>query len=191
MRFRQAPDPARVLPDVLDDLRNEAHRGLIRTRVAEILEVEGPVEGQRLGAAVGRAFGISKMRQGRTDDVLALLPNGQITRDRWSKARFVWPEGITPATYDRVLIPGEDEGSSRSIGQITHVEIVNAARVALAREGEPLPLEELIHATKDVLGYKRLGGAMAARLREVLYDAVERGALHERDQMVHLPGETT
>lgn len=191
MRFRQAPDPARVLPDVLDDLRNEAHRGLIRTRVAEILEVEGPVEGQRLGAAVGRAFGISKMRQGRTDDVLALLPNGQITRDRWSKARFVWPEGITPATYDRVLIPGEDEGSSRSIGQITHVEIVNAARVGLAREGEPLPLEELIHATKDVLGYKRLGGAMAARLREVLYDAVERGALHERDQMVHLPGETT
>lgn len=187
--FTAAPDRDTVIPGVLDDLQSRAARTLVLERIREILDVEGPIEAQRLGAAVGRSFGLTKVRTQRTADIVALVPTAQVRRDGAAGTSFIWPEGVNPADYTELRLPADGEAPVRTINQITAVEIVNAAKVALVREQESLPVEELIYATKDILGYKRMGSLIHSRINDVLRDAIDDGRLIERDLHVHVPAD--
>ena len=112
------------------------------------------------------------------DEIIAVLPRAQVRRDTRAKTSFVWPKGVLPEDYDCVKTVVGSHSPSRSINQVSAPEIVNAAHVALVRQGEALlPLvhgEKILFGADQQLGVVRGadGSLTTAPIAEVGLDAV-------------------
>lgn len=169
--------------DVLDQLRASTVRVQIATQLNEIIEVEGPIEANRLARTLAKRYSLSRVRQPRIVEILAC------TKKRPERSRkfgdFYWPDSINPESYTGYR-PRFD-GGVVTIDEISHREIANAAVTVLREQGEQ-PREELIREVAGIFGYNRLGGRIRERLEAVITWAAKSGLVTESEGRVLPPG---
>lgn len=170
-----------ILDGALDRLDETAIRAQVRARLDEIVAVEGPIEGQRLASLVGQSFGLMRVRQARTDELLAMVPADR--RHRESDDEFVWPNGMSPEGYQLVRV--SEDVAHRPIDAISRVELGNAVRHVLS-EPQRMRRDELRHAVMALFGFRREGATIRARLNEVIDGLASRGEVHTVDGFVLL-----
>ncbi|MEU2349903.1 hypothetical protein [Modestobacter sp. NPDC013298] len=131
-------------PRLLHQLANpEAARAVRRTMLAGIA-AEGPVHRVRLARLTAAAFGVARLSEARTEDVLALLPE--------PGAEYRWPAGLDPASW--AGFRRQSDHADRPLEHVPPEEVANAM-VALCRARAGLTREELFDETLAVFGHRR------------------------------------
>ncbi|MBB2890647.1 DUF4011 domain-containing protein [Flexivirga oryzae] len=171
--FRDARSDEVILDGALDRLDDAETRAQVRMRLEELVAAEGPIEAQLLAMLVGRSFGLMRVRQARTDELLAMVPDSRRHRD--GDHEFIWPDGVTPDGYQLVRV--SEDVAPRSIDQISRVELRNAVRHALD-EPRGMRRDELRHEVMGLFGFRREGGHIRARLDEAIDTLAANGELH-------------
>ena len=171
--FRDARSDEVILDGALDRLDDAETRAQVRRRLEEIVAAEGPIEVQLLAMLVGRSFGLMRVRQARTDELLAMVPDSRRHRD--GDHEFIWPDGVAPDDYQLVRV--SEDVAPRSIDQISRVELRNAVRHVL-EEPRGMRRDELRHEVMGLFGFRREGGHIRARLDETIDTLAANGELH-------------
>lgn len=151
---------------MLDALPDKSAAAQIRDQIADIVEIEGPVEIGRLTRSVARRFGLTTVRSTRAAELVQLVPK-QLARTR-EGGTFIWPSDKDPQTWDgfRIVNPN----APRTLDEIAPEEIANAM-CNLAAEEPDGPEAELLRRTAELFGVTRLGSTARARL-ELAYALV-------------------
>lgn len=175
--FVPASTEVRHAPSVLDDGRRET-QSRIREELLDVVNVEGPVLADRLARVVGNRFGLSRVREARRDQILALAPRGRRRKAKNGDTVY-WPETIDPGSYAEFRVPG----ARRDVDEIPYQELRNAM-LDVVRRAHGLRREDLLRETARLFGVTRLGARIRDRLDGVLKAAKEEGMLTERDGLV-------
>ncbi len=158
----------------LDVIRSSARvQAAVRAVLGEVIATEGPVEQHRLARLTLKCFGLHKTSTDRRASVLALVDPGALRVH--PIGTFAWPSTMDPETWR-----GFRRGSDRDFEEVVPEEIVNAVCHALAVPG--LSERDLLRATLELLGYRRMTEKIENRLRYGLEFGQDRGRLvHDRD----------
>ncbi|WP_182347801.1 DUF3320 domain-containing protein [Tomitella gaofuii] len=155
----------------LDRVNSPSVRATITAAVRETVEVEGPIELDRLARDVGRRFGLSRVNAAPRAFITECVPAELVHRSELGT--FVWPRELDPARWRgyRSSLPGDD----RPIADIAPEEIVNAMAAVCRRRA--LDDEALLRETMAQFGIGRLGGNVRERLEACLDQGVRSGRL--------------
>ncbi len=158
-----------------------ANREKIGRAAAVIADEEGPILRDALYRRVLDTFGVSK-----TNDALAAVDKAvkaaKVKTTRLKGTFLCWQSGTEPKEY-RTVRAGED----RTIDEITLPELKNAVCYALQEHGK-MKKDDLLREASRVLGFKRLGKNVEARLEEaVKYARETRELVMEKGMICALP----
>ncbi|WP_305094533.1 DUF4011 domain-containing protein [Prescottella sp. R16] len=171
VEYRCAPTTAIGEREDLDRTSSQSVRGRITAAVRETVEIEGPIELDRLARDVGRRFGFDRVSATRKGFITDCVPAELVHAT--ALGSFVWPREL-----DRVEWRGyrtTPEGVTRSLGDIAPEEIVNA--MAAVCRGHELDIEPLMRETMAVFNQTRLTGPSRDRLEACLDHALGNGRL--------------
>jgi len=135
---------------------------------AQVIECEAPVQEQRLIRLVASAFDLSRVAAGRADAIRACLPTKSRDEDG-----FYWVPARPRGTWLGFRRPVDEP---RPLGEVSVLEIINAM-VALCVAGAGMEREELLRATVEFFGGRRLTSSLRQRAEIALMQAISRGRL--------------
>ncbi len=144
--------------------------GQIAERMAAVIQLEAPIERDRLCNLVRASFGIARSGRLVQEKNLFVLGTVPHTTTSWNDRTFIWKEGQDPACYDACR-----ENGGRDVDQIAPEELLAAIELSLpagAAQGQKLDRSELVSRVAATLGYSRV----RSRLRVVLGEAVDLAA---------------
>ena len=147
---------------VLDALPDREAAATIREQVIDVIESEGPIESARLARIVARRFGLKAVRASRAEDIIKLIPRGQLRKSRLGS--FAWPASLDPATWTGFRVVDPD--GSRSLEEVAPEEIANAMSAVLVEHPESSD-EDVLRRTAELFGILRLGANVRTRLESV------------------------
>ncbi|SNS94655.1 AAA domain-containing protein [Asanoa hainanensis] len=156
----------------LDVVRSSARvQAAVRAVLREVIATEGPVEQHRLARLTLKCFDLHKTNADRRASVLALVDPGTLRVH--PIGTFAWPSTLDPEAWRGFR--RARNSSDRDFDEIAPEEIVNAVCHALAsaRRAE----QDLLRATLERLGYRRLTEKIESRLRYGLEFGQERGRI--------------
>lgn len=134
---------------VLDELPKLAAKQKVRAVAVEIAEAEGPIHVDRLAQLIAASFGVRKLHASRAKKLVHQAKAAGLTIDA---AKFVWPDGVDPATWPEFRPNSSD--AERPFLFISPVEIANAM-IFLKRRFPQISAEDLDAATLRTFGRKR------------------------------------
>ncbi|MBV0895966.1 AAA domain-containing protein [Microbacterium sp. NC79] len=146
----------------LDSLDTPANAAAVRSQLVDVIEVEGPVELNRLIRIVARRFDLGAVRAARVAEIRKLIPRGHLKRDKLGE--FAWPKGIDPKLWNDFRAANGE--AIRSMEEISPQEIANAMRATLV-DSPFADQEATMRATAALFGIVRLGANVRARLEAV------------------------
>ncbi|MBM6905623.1 DUF3320 domain-containing protein [Collinsella tanakaei] len=152
--------------------------GDIASVMEGIIEVESPIEKNRLFSLTRGCYGIKKTGANiyaQCDAALNRMSN--IERTSFDGSVFVWKRGDSPSDVDYFRAGNADAG--RSIDQIAPEELRAAIMYALSTAKTQIGAGDLIKRTSTLLGYRRLGGAIQGKLQNVLGIMLKHGDIVE------------
>ena len=155
----------------LDNLSDSKARQQVQSVIAEILDVESPVQLLRLGKLTANAFGLSRVTPARVEAIVALVPGS--VKDGFG---FAWRDPGHAATFEGFR-PGTT-GEPRPLEEVHPVEIANAM-VAITRAAWGIGENDLYADTLLQFGWKRRTSSLVAQLRSTLEMALSDGMLVE------------
>ncbi|MBP1159800.1 hypothetical protein JOE46_001959 [Rhodococcus sp. PvR099] len=169
--YQCAPTTALGEREDLDRVNSATVRGRITGAVREIVEIEGPIELDRLARDVGRRFGFDRVSASRKGFVIDCVPAELIQAT--PLGNFVWPRELDCAEWGGYR--STPDNVTRSLSDIAPEEIVNAMN-AVCR-GRQLEVEPLMRETMAVFNQKRLAGPSRDRLDACLDHGLRSGRL--------------
>lgn len=171
VEYRCAPTTALGERDDLDRLNSPSVRARITAAVRETVEIEGPIELDRLARDVGRRFGFDRVSAARKSFVIECVPAELVHATPLGS--FVWPREIDRADWRGYRTT--PDGVTRSLGDIAPEELVNAMNDVC--RGRELDVEPLLRETMAVFNQTRLTGPSRDRLDACLDLALLNGRL--------------
>ncbi|NKS42692.1 DUF3320 domain-containing protein [Rhodococcus hoagii] len=171
VEYRCAPTTSIGEREDLDRLNSQSVRARITAAVRETVEIEGPIELDRLARDVGRRFGFDRVSASRKSFVIECVPAELVHVSPLGS--FVWPREIDRAEWRGYRTT--PDGVTRSLNDIAPEEIINAMN-AVCR-GRELEVEPLMRDTMAVFNQKRLAGPSRDRLDACLDLALLDGRL--------------
>jgi hypothetical protein len=147
----------------------------VQTTIRRVLELEGPIEINRLVGFVGDMFNVKRISGGRRKFIVDCIPPH--CRQSDDRGEYIWPESINPATWSRVRLPLPDS-PGRSIEEIPTQELVNAF-VLVTRMAGQIPKDELLQVAANAFGVKRVTQGIQTSLMVALRTGLKSGALQE------------
>ena len=169
--FRSARSDDVWQSGALDRLDEYPVRQLVKDRIAEVVQIEGPVESHRLASIVAQSFGVGQVRRSREDALLALIPDA--ARRREGAHEFIWPDDLDPVTFRLVRV--SEDSAERGVTVIPLVELSNAARHVL-RARSVIRRDELRREMLTFFGFRREGGVIRERFDEAIDGLVAQDA---------------
>ena len=151
-----------------EDYDHGTYKEAIRKRMATVIEVESPIEQQRLFNRVRESFGVKRSGsyiQAHNERILRSIEH-EVTR--FNCSAFVWKPGQNPESYTKYR-PNEN-GVNRSVKELPLEEILAAMTEVLARS-KGVDKATLIEKAAKRFGYKRI----ASRIIEVFDAALKEG----------------
>lgn len=119
----------------LDSLRTVRTRELVRSLIEDIVDVEGPVNPERVARLIGRAFGFSRLAKSRVTQITRQYQAAQIHVDEYG---YLWPTNINPKTWSAFRPLGR-----RDFLEISPHELSNAISELCTTNGNQLSPEEV------------------------------------------------
>ncbi|MFD6166345.1 DUF4011 domain-containing protein [Oerskovia sp. NPDC060287] len=178
--FRAASDGIRHSTWVLDDSTSVRSKKIVRAEIDDIIATEGPILVDRLARTLAGRFDLTRVREGRREQILALVPRG-VVKKALNGDRVAWPVDVDPEIYGGFRLNDGEE--KRDIGDVPYHELRNTM-VAVVRRAHGLTDEDTLRETARVFGVGRLASKVRPRLEDVLDAAVREGLLVERAGMV-------
>ncbi|OQQ26371.1 DNA/RNA helicase [Prescottella equi] len=169
--YQCAPTTAIGDREDLDRLTSPSVRSQITAAVRETVEIEGPIELDRLARDVGRRFGFDRVSAARKSFVIECVPAELVHATPLGS--FVWPREIDRADWRGYRTT--PDGVTRSLGDIAPEELVNAMNDVC--RGRELDVEPLLRETMAVFNQTRLTGPSRDRLDACLDLALLNGRL--------------
>lgn len=163
---RQAYDPwvpgAAGEKSVLDNVRSQHNKELLRSVLEEIVEHEGPIHIDRLATLAGRSFGFGRLETKRKDLIkrhIRKSPTLQLTSE------WVWASSVDPDQWTEFR--PNDSASDRKFLEIAPQEIRNASNFLRALHRDD---DERTHARRvlQTFGRKNRSKALRAHLNRSL-----------------------
>nr|WP_306428216.1 DUF3320 domain-containing protein [Brevibacterium sp. 68QC2CO] len=169
--FVEAPNEVIGEQSVLDNYQTKENKAKIAAEIDDIIEVEGPIQADRLAKVVGNRFGLMRVSVARKKQILSCSSrkpvHGQDLGD------FYWPDDLTPDTYSGYR-PRYNADTVLGIGEVSHVELGNVMGDALRSAGD-MSKEELIRGVMEVFGWSRMGAKIKERMNVTIDWLVARG----------------
>ena len=159
---------------VLDELPMEYAKQQVRRVIEAVIAAEGPIQPDRLAKLVAGAFGLNRVAESRRAAIRRLVPADYCRRS--DPEGFYWPADVDPETWRVVRCPVD--GASRSIDEVSLIEIGNAM-VVVAEQTGGIEAEELKREALGLFGGRRITAAIGARLGRALDSVVGKGVLVE------------
>ncbi|MGV0578352.1 DUF3320 domain-containing protein [Mycolicibacterium elephantis] len=150
---------------VLDELHSSWAKTNVTNTIVSVLEVEAPMQRDRLAKLVANAYGLGRVNDDRRRSIQRLVPHDYIQE---ADPEFYWPPGVNPSTWRIVRVPRA--GISRPLDEVSLIEISNAMAIVAERTGG-IEIDDLKRETLNMFGGKRLTPAVDARLRAALQRA--------------------
>lgn len=154
---------------------------LIRAQLANVIRSEGPVTRAVLFRRVARAWGVARLTRRAEDHLARLLPHAGVPASDGTEV--YWPEGVVPADWEGLRIPGEDAESRRAIDDIPLEELGNAAAFILTQQGAT-SREGLARAVCRLFGISRTTADAEERIGRALTAAASAGRIAVEDGLV-------
>lgn len=155
--------------DQLDDLA--ANESAIINAMREVIDVEGPIEIDRLVKIVAKRFDLRKVSAKRLQDIGELVPADRITSS--DLGEFVWPADVSPVDWREFRT---SESLVRPIPAIPPEELSNAA-MGVTKEAYSISRADLIRVVSSLFGAKAVTAPVRERISDALDWAVEAGRL--------------
>ncbi len=156
----------------LDRINSREVTRVITDAVRELVEIEGPIELDRLARTIGTRFGYDRVRQARKDFITRCVPAELVHSDSLGKD-FVWPPHIDRTSWRGYRTTPDDV--ARPLNEIAPEEIINAMNAVCGRR--ELDEETLMRKTLAMFNQRRLASASRDRLSECIDSAVSNGRL--------------
>ncbi|WP_328811374.1 DUF3320 domain-containing protein [Rhodococcus sp. NBC_00294] len=161
----------------LERVDSPSVRSTIVDAVRELVEVEGPIEMDRLCRQIGGRFGFDRLKAARKDSIERCVPQELI---RTSKGgTFVWPADLDGMTWRGFRTTPSDV--TRPLSEISLEEIANAEMFVADRDG--LEQELLFRRTLTLFNQKRLTAQSTERLQLATELALRSGRLMQSGQI--------
>lgn len=156
----------------LDRINSREVARVITDAVRELVEIEGPIELDRLARTIGTRFGYDRVRQARKGFITRCVPAELVHSDSLGRD-FVWPPQIDRTTWRGYRTTPDDV--ARPLNEIAPEEIVNAMNAVCGRR--ELDEETLMRNTLAMFNQRRLASASRDRLSECIDSALRSGRL--------------
>jgi hypothetical protein len=170
-------------PDVLYALGKDPRtKAPVLAVIAAVLEAEAPVEANRFGKLVCHAFGFGRVTPDRVEQLLNLVPAGQIHSD--VIGRFVWREERQWETWTgyRTSV----DGMTRRMHEISSREFRNAL-VDFVQRSHSMNVDDLVRELATSFGVQKLSAAIKTIIETAVEDAIITGAVRrEGDTLYHV-----
>ena len=134
-------------------------RATIVDAIRAVVEIEGPIEVDRLCRQIGTRFGFDRLRAARKELIERCIP-GELLRSGLG-GDFVWPAGLDSESWRGFRIT--QTGITRPLPEISPEEIANAMK--FVADGNALAQRELFQQTLAQFNQKRLTEQTVERLR--------------------------
>lgn len=144
----------------LDSLRSVRTRELVRSLIEDIVDVEGPVNPERVARLIGRAFGFSRLTKSRVTQIMRQYQGAQIYVDEYG---YLWPVNINPRTWTTFRPLG-----NRDFLEISPHELRNAIGESGSSNGRHRSPEEMKKDLLSLYGRSRETKEVKKRLELVL-----------------------
>lgn len=170
-RYLSAPTDPLGPREFLDRVNSPSVRATITDAVRQIVEIEGPIELDRLARDVGRRFGLERVRAKPKAFITECVPAELISSSRLGT--FVWPRELQPGQWRGYRTT--PDGADRPIGDIAPEEIINAMADVCRRRA--LDTDSVLRETMGRFGISRMGSTVRERLDACMALAVRTGRL--------------
>lgn len=151
-------------PDVFESMRRKSNVEQLRSGIAEIVAIEGPIHMDRLTRLVVNCFGLSRVTTKTQRQIAHQVSKvEELTVD---DDKFVWPSDIDPQSWSDFRPNGSDV--NRNFEHISPVEIANAWMhlAQVQREaGEPDDEASVIDLVVQTFGKKRKTAAVKKHVK--------------------------
>ena len=141
---------------------------VITELIGRLTSLEGPVHPERAVSYIAKCFGLSHVQSARANEILAVIPRAQFTRD---DEGFIFPDGLSMTSY--TTWKRKNKGEPRDILMISLTELGNAMH-DLCDRTHGMEQEELIRQTMLAFGPKTLSAPLRKRLEAALKFAMGR-----------------
>jgi very-short-patch-repair endonuclease len=168
--------------EVLDRLDDPGAREAVAAQLVEVIDIEAPVQLERLARIVANRFGLSRVRQSRVDEILRLVPDDLCVETPFGV--YAWRSEAQYQTWGdfRPTPPGVD----RKLTEIAPEEIVNAF-VAIVADAGVIERSELVGITATVFGMSRVTAQARTHLDAVLQWAIDQEEVAVSGDLLQLP----
>ncbi|HXK94567.1 MAG TPA: DUF3320 domain-containing protein, partial [bacterium] len=144
---------------------------MIRQKIEEIVETEGPVAFDRLARLITNLWSMSKAGKKIRERVKKLIPSAKLEIADDRGIDFVWTKASLNQVYEGFRIP-VDGGYKRGMDEIPTVEIANAAR-AILRQQIQLPAEALMAEVARSFGFQRTTENMRSHIQAAVDELIQ------------------
>lgn len=170
--------------EILDNLDRPENLRLVKQAANEIIDIEGPIESNRLVRLVLARFGMQRAREARVQQVLRATPRAA-QKDPIDR-EFFWARGARPASLEGFRT--REHAGVMPASEISTYELLNAFEHVL-RESGPLRDETLVREVMGIFGWSRLGAQINERLTTVIQYAIrKKRVMQAADRTLTLPG---
>ena len=168
---------------VLDSLPDDpVSQRQVSAAIEAILEVESPIQIDRLLRLLGGLFGLLKIKQGRKESLLKSVPRDLIQND--SLGQFVWSSPNEWESWDRFRLGTTN--SSRIAAEICSIEYRNAL-VDFLRRQRVLSHEDAVRELATAFGFSRVGPNVRAAIEQSIVEALTKGIIEQSGDSYSLP----
>ena len=157
--------------DVLDQISGTWASTRVTAAISDAIEAEGPIHRDRLARLVANAFGLNRVNADRRHSIQRMVPSEY---RRNTGEPFYWPKDVDSESWHIVRRPAE--GTSRSLEEVSLIEIVNAMMIVAEQSGG-IDGEELKREALALFGGRRVTPAIGGRLDQAFERGVAKGLL--------------
>ena len=168
---------------VLDShLTDPVSQQQVRAAIEAILEVESPIQIDRLLSLLAGLFGLARIKKARRDSMIVAVPEQLIHKDPIGE--FVWSSPNDWETWDRFRLGTAN--SSRSAAEICSIEYRNAL-VEFLRRQRVLSHEDAVRELALAFGFTRVGPNVRAAIEQSIVEALTKGIIEQSGDSYSLP----
>jgi very-short-patch-repair endonuclease len=160
---------------------------LVRKVAIEIVNQEGPISLELTTRRVAAHWGIKRIYQKAINRVRSLLPRSRIISTTSPAGPVLWPEGMSPETFDIFRVPGEDPESFREAEDLPINEVANAA-LYLLKQHLSAPKDEVLREMSRLFGFRRTGPTVEDRMRKGLTFLIKKRLVRQEGKTIILEG---
>ncbi|QCB51971.1 DUF3320 domain-containing protein [Rhodococcus sp. PAMC28707] len=157
--YLEAPTTRLGSREDLERDKSPSVRATIVDAIRAVVEIEGPIEVDRLCRQIGTRFGFDRLRAARKESIERCIPAELVRSGRGGD--FVWPAGLDSEQWRGFRIT--QSAITRPLGEISPEEIANA--MMFVADGNALAQSDLFRQTLAQFNQKRLTEQTAERLR--------------------------